>query len=322
MKNKFLLATTSVVLMATLAACGGSTEGNSASQTSGSSKLADVEYTVPNGQETAGAKFATPFVSNETQTHVVAEGSGDAIVDGDLVLLDATSYQGSDGVLLGSTLQTGAVMVPVNSDLKNSAPELYKVLTEGKVGMTFSYTSNLVQGTDASGLPTPSPLPANSATNVEIYTVGSKLLNEISGEYKQVHASLKEFSVAEDKSSTLILAEDRGEAPQELISENLIEGSGAVVGKNDDLFVRYHGARWEDGETFESSFNADMPAQFNLNQVISGWTEGLAGHKVGDRVLLIIPADQAYGDDASTGRPTGTLVFVVDILGAAPRAES
>ena len=42
----------------------------------------------------------------------------------------------------------------------------------------------------------------------------------------------------------------------------------------------------------------------------------MKGKKVGSRVELVIPADLAYGNNAGGSKPSGTLVFVVDILGA------
>jgi peptidylprolyl isomerase len=60
-------------------------------------------------------------------------------------------------------------------------------------------------------------------------------------------------------------------------------------------------------------------AQFTIGVggVIEGWDEGLVGQDVGSRVLLVVPEDMAYGEDAEeTGSPAGTLVFVIDILAA------
>ena len=55
------------------------------------------------------------------------------------------------------------------------------------------------------------------------------------------------------------------------------------------------------------------------SQVIPGWDKGLAGQTVGTRVLLVIPPADGYGKTGSAQahiKPTDTLVFVVDILGA------
>lgn len=55
-----------------------------------------------------------------------------------------------------------------------------------------------------------------------------------------------------------------------------------------------------------------------LNRVIEGWKEGLAGQKVGSRVLLSIPAEKAYGEQGSPPDigENEPLLFVVDILDA------
>lgn len=44
----------------------------------------------------------------------------------------------------------------------------------------------------------------------------------------------------------------------------------------------------------------------------------MVGQTVGSRLLLVVPGDMAYGEseEEAGGAPAGTLVFVVDILGA------
>jgi len=73
---------------------------------------------------------------------------------------------------------------------------------------------------------------------------------------------------------------------------------------------------WEDGSVFDSSWDRPEPAIFGLDQVIQGWSMGLAGQTVGSQVLLVIPADLAYGEMGSEPDipPDAPLVFVVDIL--------
>lgn len=130
------------------------------------------------------------------------------------------------------------------------------------------------------------------------------------------------------------------DAPDELSSEVLIAGDGEEIADDDYVFVQYRGWRWEDGEEFDSSWatgseeadgdddaadpgSVSEPFGFSLTGgVIEGWLEGIPGNNVGDRILLVIPEDQAYGeatnDDGTTegGQPGGALVFVVDIARA------
>lgn len=104
-------------------------------------------------------------------------------------------------------------------------------------------------------------------------------------------------------------------APADLEVEVLEDGDGDEVGTDDLVYAHYHGQVW-DGEVFDSSFERGAPTVFSLNQVITGWKEGLTGTNIGDRVLLSIPSDQGYGDQGQPPIIDGgdTLVFVVDVV--------
>jgi len=81
----------------------------------------------------------------------------------------------------------------------------------------------------------------------------------------------------------------------------------------DTVTVHYSG--WTtDGNLFDSSVKRGQPASFPLNQVIPGWTEGLKLMVTGEKRRFWIPADLAYGENPSGGRPGGMLVFDVELL--------
>ncbi|MER5458845.1 FKBP-type peptidyl-prolyl cis-trans isomerase [Micromonospora sp. NPDC002389] len=98
----------------------------------------------------------------------------------------------------------------------------------------------------------------------------------------------------------------------------LIEGTGPAVTAGQSITTNYVGVLFANGEQFDSSWDRGEPATFpiGVGQVIEGWDKGLVGVKVGSRVQLDIPAEQAYGTDGAGGRPAGPLRFVVDILAA------
>ncbi|HTH04579.1 MAG TPA: FKBP-type peptidyl-prolyl cis-trans isomerase, partial [Ilumatobacteraceae bacterium] len=77
--------------------------------------------------------------------------------------------------------------------------------------------------------------------------------------------------------------------------------------------------RWEDGQQFQENYSSGTPIPVVLGTggVIAGWDEGLVGVKAGGRYQLDIPAEMAYGNDA-TDRPAGALIFVVDIVSVTP----
>jgi FKBP-type peptidyl-prolyl cis-trans isomerase len=104
----------------------------------------------------------------------------------------------------------------------------------------------------------------------------------------------------------------------DLQCQDLVVGDGdEVVSAGDTVTVEYVGVSQSSGKEFDSSWDeGEDPVTFELTQVISGWTQGIPGMKVGGRRLLTIPGDQAYGEAGHPPDigPNDTLVFVVDLV--------
>jgi FKBP-type peptidyl-prolyl cis-trans isomerase len=121
-----------------------------------------------------------------------------------------------------------------------------------------------------------------------------------------------------DKGPTITVPKD-AKAPTKVSSTRLIEGAGEQVKAGQTIVVQYTGALWDKGTVFDSSWQRGAPASFPIGKgaVIPGWDETLVGTHVGDRVLLVIPPEKGYGDQAQGAIPANsTLVFVVDIIDA------
>lgn len=84
--------------------------------------------------------------------------------------------------------------------------------------------------------------------------------------------------------------------------------------------VRVHYSGWTtNGRMFDSSVARGEPAEFPVNGVIKGWTEGLQLMVVGDKMRFWIPAELAYGETPRRpGLPAGMLVFEVELLDIKP----
>ena len=114
-----------------------------------------------------------------------------------------------------------------------------------------------------------------------------------------------------------------GEAPTDLVVEDLIEGDGAQAGAGDVISAHYVGVSFSTGEQFDASWDRGAPLQFQLGigQVIAGWDQGMQGMRGGGRRKLTIPAHLAYGDQGAGGviGPGETLIFVVDLVDVSDR---
>jgi FKBP-type peptidyl-prolyl cis-trans isomerase len=97
---------------------------------------------------------------------------------------------------------------------------------------------------------------------------------------------------------------------------DLVVGTGEEVPQNATITAHYTGALCADGTIFQSSHDFGKPATFGLNQVISGWTQGVPGMKVGGTRRLIIPSALAYGSARASASipPNSDLVFDIELV--------
>ena len=97
--------------------------------------------------------------------------------------------------------------------------------------------------------------------------------------------------------------------------EVLQEGKGKSPKATDTVRCHYEG-RLLDGTVFDSSYKRGEPANFGLNQVIPGWTEGVQLMKEGAKFRFTIPYLLAYGEQGAGASipPFSTLIFDVELI--------
>jgi len=126
----------------------------------------------------------------------------------------------------------------------------------------------------------------------------------------------------ESRVQELIFLTENAERPEVVTTasglqyEVLVEGTGDMPDANDRVSVLYEGVLL-DGTVFDAWDDPDDPAQFPLNGVIAGWSEGLRLMNVGSKYRLYIPSELAYGESGA-GQiipPNATLIFTVELVG-------
>lgn len=100
----------------------------------------------------------------------------------------------------------------------------------------------------------------------------------------------------------------------------LESGSGNTARPGDMVSVLYVG-RLLNGQTFDQVSDREKPFRFRLGRghVIQGWDQILQLMRPGDKWVVIIPSELAYGS-RGTGRipRDATLVFMMELLAAGP----
>jgi len=202
--------------------------------------------------------------------------------------LDLTSEEGKAGYSIG---------VNIGMNLVNQMP------------MEDLNMASLIQG-------------VSDALNGQLQMSEEEIMNAIQA-FSLAQQEKVDAAQAEAAQAGVRFLEDNGQRPEVMITasglqyEVLEEGEAGADNPraSDTVTVHYHGTLI-DGTVFDSSVERNQPATFGLNQVISGWTEGVQLMKVGDKYRFYIPPELAYGETGAGGiiGPNATLIFDVELL--------
>jgi hypothetical protein len=255
----------------------------------------------------------TPVVAERTEVSIVTEGEGDVLTNGQPALVDVSIVNGTTGEVLQDTGYTGGVMLAAASE---GLPPVTEALECASVGSRLVVVGTADETHNGEALPELG-VEANDSL-VFVVDVLESFLPRADGTQR----------ASENGNPAVVLAPNgqpgvtipNSEPPTELVDTLLKEGGGDTVEEGDQVVVHYTGFTWADSEVFDSSWENRQPAIFQLTEgaLIEGFLTGLIDKKVGSQVLLVIPPELGYGDQASESIPAdSTLVFVVDILGIA-----
>jgi len=257
-----------------------------------------------------------PFGVKTSTVDVINPGKGVKAAKGSTITFDYVLVNGRTGEEIETSF--GDAPVSLVLDPKQAEPTLVKSLigtpTGSRVLVAIAPKDGLAKAASGSD-----PTIQKDDTLLFLFDVRQSLKRAAGAAVAPV-AGLPTVKLAKNGAPTITMP--KSDPPTNLVAQPLIKGNGPVVTAGQKINVQYTGALWRDGKVFDSSWKRGESITFPIGtgDVIAGWDEGLVGQTVGSEVLLVVPPDKGYGAD---GQPqagikgTDTMVFVVDILGAA-----
>lgn len=259
--------------------------------------LKTINWVEADGQPTL--EFETPLTVSDSASLVTSAGDGDVIAEGDNVNLDMVVVSGTDAESVYSSYDNGQ---PDSYTFTSGVipAGLFSVVVGNKVGTELIFAELDLTAEVAEGEAPPAVFYAVTIAGV---TPPPEVLDDAPDLPK----------VTSDGESAPEIDFTGAVMPEELVAKTLIEGDGAEVSADQTITANYTGWVW-DGEKFDSSWDNGQPLTMPLSNLVPGWGLGLTGQKVGSQVLLVIPPELGYGEQANGAIPANsTLVFVVDI---------
>lgn len=162
-------------------------------------------------------------------------------------------------------------------------------------------------------------------SNQQMQAVAEKIEATLRTRQQAQMEEMKKQGVVNLEKSTLFLEENaKKEGVKQLASglqyKPLKAGTGKSPTAENTVKVHYTG-KLINGRVFDSSVERGEPATFGVGQVIPGWRQALQEMKVGDKWMLYIPPQLAYGAQGTPSRgadegigPNEALIFEVELL--------
>lgn len=270
-----------------------------------------AEITVPKGEPSG--KFVVSTVK---------EGTGPEVKKDDLVVTKYTGKVWKSGKELSGSYDPEGQPLVVPAGSPQILPLFSDAVVGKKVGSRVLVVAPPAAAFGEQGQPQLGVGPKDNL--VFVLDLDSVLPKKAEGTQAPIPSDLPQVKADEDKAATITIP--KNDPPKELVDRVLIEGKGAEVKNGQTVYMQYSGAAWapnqgkDSAKLFDTSWKTGQPfsTKIGQGQVIEGWDKGLVGKKVGSRVLLVIPPEMAYKDQAKGEDlpANSTLVFVVDIVGA------
>ncbi|MDO5747138.1 MAG: hypothetical protein Q4P66_05725 [Actinomycetaceae bacterium] len=244
--------------------------------------------------EVEGRHGAFPVVKLQGQipytfakSRTLIEGEGKTLEEGSDAVLQITVFDGKTGRIKGSKKRPQLLVGKVNAAAMDK--ELIDAIKGQKEG-----SRQLIRR----------PIVEKNHQVMEIAVVDI-LPTVAQGEEKSLP---EDFPVSIDNNKDQPEVTSHSEDPPSVPSlATVIEGPGAQIGKDATVIAQYGAWSWTTDEKTGYTWSGEGPTLIDIDKTYVGLKDTLPDQKVGSRLVLVIPAEQAKGDHA--------VIVIMDILG-------
>lgn len=254
-------------------------EDNEESKNLGQSEADIIAYINNNDLDASRTSNGVYYVIDE-------QGEGDFPTDDAYIEVFYTGYY-LDGVLFDSWLEE-----PITLDLLNVIPGFVEGVANFNIGSkgTIFIPPSLAYGDSGNGT-----IPG-----------GAVLIFDI--EMVEITNPQTEDDIIDYLSENELVAEVSDSGLYYIMEE---EGTGEDITSSSTVTVAYKGY-FLNGNEFDASDSNG--AQFNLQNVVSGFAEGISYFKAGGKGTLFLPPNLAYGSEGTTNIPRNSvLIFDIEV---------
>ena len=306
-----------LLIVPAVASCGSSSEKDT--NATADEGLSAVSFNGDVGRSLTAKWHGQVEEPKSTKVTTIVKGTGSKIASGDSV----TTY-----LWVGN----GSTKKVAYSDYDNGAPE--SIPNNGQMSDLFNQLfEDATYGSRVAAVTTASELLGSSSGNAQLGIGADDNLVVVADLVKKAPVSptpsdAKAHDAPASKLPKVVLQKGKPAAldwagvtkpslttpVQRVVLE---KGTGATVKASDTVTVNYLGSTYQAKSPFETSYGKKAYTQ-PLANLVPGWKIGLAGVKVGSRVLLEIPPAYGYGAEGSGTTIPGnaTLWFVIDVVKA------
>lgn len=234
--------------------------------------------------------------------------------------------------ILSLTIST-SIVAQSKKEMQSEIEKLKSEITELKKPKTINMEDPMVKVSYSLGTLMASNVKAQGADSLDLEALSAGLKDVLQGKILLVDQNEAMGLVQNYMQQAMMRKAEKAKAAgQQFLAENktkegvittasglqykvLKQGNGKQPTAQDRVTVHYAGTLI-DGTPFDSSIKRGQPATFSVSGVIRGWTEALQLMKEGDKWMLYIPYELAYGERGSGAQipPYSTLLFEVELI--------